>query len=162
MPGRAALWLRLILVPSVLVAIIGVPSAAHAAATCCPPDAQHSNVDMEIINAETGAAVSGAHIRLFRQEDGRTVASLVTDHNGAAWTRLDSGDYRYVVTKPGFQQMHGVMSIETMHDGVQVQVNTVNLLLTPGITPITEDVSLCSDMIDPYQPGTVYVVCNGP
>jgi hypothetical protein len=110
------------------------------------------------MNADTGAPVLGAHIRFFRQDDGRTVAQLVTDRDGVASMRLESGDYRYVVTKSGFQQVKGAIS----YDSKAAAVWTINILLAPGITPITEDVSLCSDMIDQYQPGTVYVVCNGP
>ena len=110
------------------------------------------------MNADTGAPVLGAHIRFFRKDDGRSVAALITDREGAASTRLESGDYRYVVTKSGFQATRGTISFDSQNGAA---VWNINVILTPGIDPISEDLSLCAEMLDPHQTGTVYVVCNG-
>jgi hypothetical protein len=141
---------------------IGAPPSASASALCCPPVILYANVDVQLFNAETGAPVSGVHVRFFRLEDGRTAGLVVTDRNGEARTRLDSGGYRFVVMKPGFQQARGSVAIESSHDNVTVGMALILIQIAPGITPITEDASLCVDMIEQYQPGTVYVVCNGP
>jgi hypothetical protein len=159
MSGRAARGLTVALAASALVAVAA--SSGVAARADAPPEVQRPTVDIEIMNANTGGPVSGAHVRFFRQEDGRTVAQLITDRSGTAWTRLDYGQYRYVVTKQGFQQMRGSVPIEPPRDGQSVGLWNINLILTPGFTPITEDVSLCSDLLNQYQAGTVYVVCNG-
>jgi hypothetical protein len=157
MSDRSTRFLALGFAVSALVVVFAELGAA-ARADAPPPAGPPPNGTVQVTNADTGAPVLGAHIRFFRQDHGRTVAQLVTDRDGVASTRLESGEYRYVVTKPGFEQVKGAIS----YDSRAATVWTINVLLTPGITPIIEDVSLCSDMVGQYQPGTVYVVCNGP
>ncbi len=91
-------------------------------------------VDFQIMNADTGAPLPGVRIKLFRQEDGRAVGQLVTDKNGAAGMRLGYDVYRYVVTKPGFQQIEGSESVEPRQDGAAVGIWLMNLMLTPELT----------------------------
>jgi hypothetical protein len=157
MSDRSARFLALGFAVSAL-AVFSAALGAAASADATPPTSPPPNGTVQVTNADTGAPVLGAHIRFFRQDDGRTVAQLVTDRDGVASMRLESGEYRYVVTKSGFQQVKGAIS----YDSKAAAVWTINILLAPGITPIGEDLSLCSDLLNPYQAGTVYVVCNGP
>ena len=152
-----------VLAATAILAFAGVLSGARAdEAPRTSPLFQ--NFTLNLADSQTGAPVHGARVTFFRAETGAPHARYTSDANGQAVVRLDPGTYRFTIIRTGYRVERGVATLIPMaavRSAACVGCDVAVVLMKPGITDVTEDVSLCNDFSDPLQTATTYVVCNG-
>jgi len=128
------------------------------------PSLLFQNFTLNLANAQTGTPVHGARVTFFRSDTGAPTARYTSDSNGQAAVRLDPGTYRFTAIKTGYRVERGVATLipsPSVRSAACLNCDVAVILMKPGITDVSEDISLCTDFSDPLQTATTYVVCNG-
>ncbi|MGO9325910.1 MAG: TonB-dependent receptor [Terracidiphilus sp.] len=115
MPGRTALIRRL----CVLAALAGSLACASAAASSNAPQLSGTVVDT------SGAVIAGADVRVLTAT-GTVLRTVHSDANGAfLFTGLAAGNYRLVVSNPGFETKEILVAIGTSGAPAPLRISLV-------------------------------------